>query len=279
MTWEWDETLFAGAAEHYERGRLPYAPGLVPLLAGALPADGRGRLLDVGCGPGTVTVPLAALFHEAVGIDPDPGMIRAAERRATAAGAAARTRWVRLRAEELPAGLGVFDAVVFARSFHWTDRARVAGTVRAMLRPGAALVHLADLKGEPRVTGGSPYPAVPHEGITALVGRYLGPVRRAGRGLLPRGTPGDEARILAQAGFLGPERHVAPGGGMLERTADDVVAWTFSHSFATPHLFGSRRDSFEADLRGLLAEVSPAGRFAERAPGTEVFIWRNSGPV
>ncbi|MCE3035531.1 class I SAM-dependent methyltransferase [Streptomyces sp. CMSTAAHL-2] len=279
MTWEWDDTLFAGVAEHYERGRLPYAPGLVPLLARELSADGRGRLLDVGCGPGTVTVPLAALFREAVGVDPDPGMIRAAERRATAAGVAPRIRWARLRAEELPAGLGRFDAVVFAQSFHWTDRVRVARTVRAMLRTGGALVHLADLKGERRTAGGSPYPAVPHESIAALVKEYLGPVRRAGRGLLPQGTPGDEARILAEAGFRGPERHVVPGGAVLERSTDVVVAWTFSHSFAAPHLFGPRLDSFETDLRGLLAKASPAGRFAERAPSTEVFIWRNSGPV
>ncbi|RRQ86888.1 SAM-dependent methyltransferase [Streptomyces griseofuscus] len=271
--------MFAGVAEHYERGRLPYAPGLVPLLARELPADGRGRLLDVGCGPGTVTVPLAALFRETVGIDPDPGMIRAAERRASAAGAARRIRWARLRAEELPAGLGQFDAVVFAQSFHWTDRARVARTVRAMLRPGGALVHLADLKGERRTAGESPYPAVPHESVAALVKEYLGPVRRAGRGLLPQGTPAGEARILAEAGFRGPERHVVPGGEVLERSSDDVVAWTFSHSFAAPHLFGSRLDSFETDLRGLLAAASPAGRFAERAPSTEVFIWRNSGPV
>jgi hypothetical protein len=26
--WEWDESLFAGAAGYYEQGRLPYAPGL-----------------------------------------------------------------------------------------------------------------------------------------------------------------------------------------------------------------------------------------------------------
>ncbi|MFH8342356.1 class I SAM-dependent methyltransferase [Streptomyces sp. AM6-12] len=279
MTWEWDETLFAGAAEHYERGRLPYAPGLVPLLAGALPADGRGRLLDVGCGPATVTVPLAALFREAVGIDPDPEMIRAAERRAAAAGVARRTRWVRLRAEELPAGLELFDAVVFAQSFHWTDRARVARTVGGMLRPGGALLHLADLKGERHPAAGSPYPAVPRESIAALVREYLGPVRRAGRGLLPRGTPGDEAEILAAAGFLGPERHVVPGGRVLERTADDVVAWTLSHSSSTPPLFGPRLGAFEADLRALLAGVSPAGRFAERVPSTEVFIWRIPGAV
>ncbi len=26
--WEWDETLFAGAAPYYTEGRLPYAEGL-----------------------------------------------------------------------------------------------------------------------------------------------------------------------------------------------------------------------------------------------------------
>jgi hypothetical protein len=44
-------------------------------------------------------------------------------------------------------------------------------------------------------------------------------------------------------------------------------------SFAAPHLFGARRDEFEADLRQLLREVSPAGRFSQRRPSTEVFVW------
>ncbi|MEU2714315.1 hypothetical protein [Streptomyces sp. NPDC007205] len=54
--WEWDETLFEGAAASYEQGRPPYAPGLVPLPAEVPAADGQGRLLDVGCGPGTVAI-------------------------------------------------------------------------------------------------------------------------------------------------------------------------------------------------------------------------------
>lgn len=41
-----------------------------------------------------------------------------------------------------------------------------------------------------------------------------------------------------------------------------------------PHLFGARRDAFEADLRRLLREASPSGRFSERRPGAEVFVWR-----
>ncbi|MEV5876351.1 class I SAM-dependent methyltransferase [Streptomyces sp. NPDC052101] len=275
--WEGDDSLFEGAAPYYEQGRLPYAPGLVALLAEVLAADGRGRLLDVGCGPGTVAIPLAPLFREVVGVDPDVGMIAEAVRRATAAVPAGRTRWVRMRAEELPAGLGRFDAAVFAQSFHWTDRERVARTVRGMLRPGGALVHLSDLKGEPRTVEGLPYPAVPYRDVEDLVKRYLGPVRRAGRGLLPQGTPGGEAAVLAGAGFLGPERYVVPGGQELRRSVDDVVAWTFSMSYSAPHLFGPRREAFETDLRRLLVRASAGGLFSERAPSTEVFIWR-SGP-
>jgi cyclopropane fatty-acyl-phospholipid synthase-like methyltransferase len=33
--------------------------------------DGNGRLLDVGCGPGVLTVRLAHLFRQVVGLDPD----------------------------------------------------------------------------------------------------------------------------------------------------------------------------------------------------------------
>jgi hypothetical protein len=42
--WEWDETLFRGSARYYERGRLPYPPGLADALAATLGLDGRGRL-------------------------------------------------------------------------------------------------------------------------------------------------------------------------------------------------------------------------------------------
>ncbi|MEU7986470.1 hypothetical protein AB0B56_16520 [Streptosporangium canum] len=72
--WEWDDTLFLGAAPYYQRGRLPYAPGLADTLAEALTLDGRGRLVDVGCGPGTLALGFAHLFGEIVGVDPDSGM-------------------------------------------------------------------------------------------------------------------------------------------------------------------------------------------------------------
>jgi SAM-dependent methyltransferase len=271
--WEWDETLFAGTAAHYRRGRLPYASGLADALAGALRLDGRGRLLDVGCGPGILALTLAHLFGEVVGVDPDAEMIAEARREAAAGGVAGKARWVRARAEELPAGLGRFTVATFGQSFHWMDRELVAATTRDMLRPGGALVHISDLKTETPTVDGLPHPAVPGAAIEDLVKSHLGPVRRAGRGVLPQGTPGGEAAVLAGAGFSGPRRLVVPGGQALERTVDDVVAGVFSMSFSAPHLFGARRADFEADLRRLLRDASASGRFSEPRPSTEVFVW------
>ncbi|WP_217169793.1 class I SAM-dependent methyltransferase [Streptomyces sp. AC512_CC834] len=271
--WEWDDTLFSGTAAHYRRGRLPYAPGLADVLGGVLDLDGRGRLIDLGCGPGTIALGLVGLFGEVVGVDPDAGMIDAAAREAEERGVTGKVRWIRARAEELPAGLGSFTVATLAQSFHWMDRESVAATVRGLLRPGGALVHISDVKTPTRTVAGLPYPATPYAAIEELVRRCLGPVRRAGQGVLPRGTPGGEAAVLSAAGFAGPYRHVVPGGQPLERTTDDVVAGVFSMSFSAPHLFGARLGAFEKDLRDLLREASPSGRFSERQPGTEVFVW------
>lgn len=276
--WEWDDTLFSGTAAYYRRGRLPYAPGLADVLAKVVKLSGRGRLIDVGCGPGTLALSLAHLFSEIVGVDPDGGMIAEATREAAEHGVSGKAQWVQARAEVLPAGLGTFTVATFGQSFHWMDRDRVAATIRDMLHPGGALVHISDLKTETRTVDGLPHPAVPCAAMEELVRNYLGPVRRAGRGMLPHGTPGGEAAVLTRAGFAAPQRHVVPGGQALERTSDEVVAGVFSMSFSTPHLFGTRRDDFEADLRRLLREVSPSDRFSERQPSTEVFVWRK-GPA
>jgi SAM-dependent methyltransferase len=277
--WQWDDTLFKGASAYYERGRLPYAPGFVETLATALGLDGKGRLLDVGCGPGIVALALAPHFAEIVGVDPDEDMLAEAGRQA-ARRSVTNARWVAARAEDLPAGLGSFRAVVFAQSFHWTDQDRVAATVLTMLEPGGAFVHMSDLKDEsgesvtpPPVP--TPLVAPPRAEIHELARRYLGPTRRAGQGTLPNGTPGrGEDAVLARAGFEGLERHVVPAGQIVERTPDDVVAWVFSHSHSTPHLFGDRLADFERDLRTLLRQASPDGRFGEPVPPAEIRIWR-----
>ena len=65
-----------------------------------------------------------------------------------------------------------------------------------------------------------------------------------------------------------------PDQRVIERTADDVVARVFSSSTTVPHLFGERREEYEADLRQILTRASPSGRFSVRLPDNILRIWR-----
>lgn len=100
------------------------------------------------------------------------------------------------------------------------------------------------------------------------------PARRAGQGTILNGTPGREDLVLARAGFEAFDRHVVAGGQVVERDADDIVAWVFSFSYSAPHLFGDGLADFERDLRTLLRKASPDNRFTECLPATALMTWR-----
>jgi trans-aconitate methyltransferase len=271
-TWNWDGTLFSGAAPYYDRGRPPYAPTLATALRDALGLDGSGRLLDVGCGPGSVTLPFAPLFAEAIGVDQDAGMLAEAGRLAAERGIT-NARWVRMLAEDLPGDLGHFRVITFAASFHWMDRDAVARTALAMLDPGGAVVHVDNHHQDGfALTAPSELPEPPDAAIAELRQHYLGPERRAGQRVC-NGSPGNEAAVFRSAGFEGPESVAVPDGRVLERSIDDVVAHVFSNSATAPHLFGPRLAEFEADLRSLLIRESPRGTFAVQLPDNELKIW------
>lgn len=187
--WTWDDSIFAGTARYYEQGRLPYAPGLADAFTDSLGADGTGRLLDVGCGPGRIALLVAERYRDVVGLDADANMLAEA-RRLAAERALVNATFVCGRAEHLPLDLGAFDAITFGASFHWMERARVASIVREMLVAGGRIVHV-DVDRTEADTSSDRYPAVPQAAIDRLVRGYLGEGRRAGRsvGFV---SPGDE---------------------------------------------------------------------------------------
>jgi len=277
--WLWDPSLYAGSAAYYVQGRVPYTHEVVDRLVAELTLDGNGRLLDVGCGPGSLTLLLAPMFEHATGLDADPHMLAEGERQAAAAGIV-NVDWVNLRAEDLPADLGPFRVAALAQSFHWMNRARVARLLHGALSADGVLVHLHATTHQGIDSDVPlPQPRPPRREIDDLVKRFLGTRRRAGQGTLPEVsiTEADrgryEAEIYRAAGFNRPTRIEAPGP-VVVRSADDIVASVFSLSSAAPHLFGDRSPAFEAELRDLLAEVSPVGRFSEQMRDTAIDLWR-----
>lgn len=271
--WTWDESLYAGSAEHYAVGRMAYPVGLADAVRDELGLDGSGRLLDVGCGPGPLTLLFAPLFEEAVGVDADGDMIAVAAARAERAGIT-NIRWRKLLAEEISPELGSFRVVTFAQSFHWMNQALVAERIGGVLEPGGAWVHVGatthrGVEGDDQL----PHPRPPWDGIDALITRYLGPVRRAGKSALPTGTRGGEEDVMRSAGYDGPTRIIVGGDEVEARTVDDLVAAVFSLSGSTPALFGADRLAFETDLRALLRGAADHDLFSERRREIEAVIW------
>jgi SAM-dependent methyltransferase len=269
----YDPTIYEGAAAHYRTGRPPYSPQLEALLGEDLGLDGRGRLLDGGCGPGILTVRLAHLFEQAIGLDPDPAML-AEGRRAAEEQGIANIRWVEAVAEDLPgAAPGPYRLATFGQSFHWTDEARVAETVYDMLEPDGALALIVHtVEGRPVPPSPGP-PPIPHAEIEALVETYLGPARRAGRGLAPVRTHRFED-VLARTRFGAPRALFLPGVPDLVRTSESVVSGYFSLATSAPHLFGARGEEFADEVRDLLRARSPGGVFWDWPGDTEVVLAR-----
>ncbi|GEM_PF-253061 len=271
--WRWDPSLYAGSARFYPIGRVEYPQDMVLALVDALSLDGCGTLIDVGCGPGSLTLPLAPHVDHAIGIDADADMLAEGARLAQERGIA-NVSWRQMFAEDLPADLSPVSVVTFAQSFHWFDRPRVAAAVRGLLQARGAAVHVhasttQGIDGETELSR----PRPPWERVGELVRRYLGPQRRAGQGVLVAGDHVEEATIYRAAGFSGPQR-IEISGRVVERTVDEVVASVFSVSGSAPHLFGNHLDRFEAELRALLAPVAADGRFCEQMPAIIVDIWR-----
>jgi SAM-dependent methyltransferase len=269
----YDPTIYLGSAAHYRYGRPAYSPELEAVLTREAGLDGNGRLLDVGCGPGVLTVRLAPLFGRAVGLDPDADML-AEGRHAAGEERVMNIRWVQGQAEDLPAvAPGPYRLVTFGQSFHWTDEQQVAEIIYDMLEPGgtlALIVHTVTGRPCPPDPG---VPAIPHDEIKALVQKYLGSTRRAGQGITLQRTHRFED-VLARTRFGVPQQLFVPGIPDLMRDSESVLSGYFSLSSSAPHLFGDRLDDFAGEVRALLANRCAEGIFWDWPGDTEVVIAR-----
>jgi ubiquinone/menaquinone biosynthesis C-methylase UbiE len=105
-------------------------------------------ILDVGCGTGGVTIPAklqVGSMGNAAGIDPDPGMIAIARRKASQAGLEIDFRLGVI--ETLPYPDGIFDAATSSLMMHHLPHeVQVKGLaeIRRVLKPGGRLL-IADM--------------------------------------------------------------------------------------------------------------------------------------
>jgi trans-aconitate methyltransferase len=246
-----DETIFAGAAPYYALYRLPYPADLISDIVAHYGLDGTGRMLDLGCGPGTLTLPLAPHVESVLALDISPEMIDEARR------ASSQIDWRVMPAEEISPALGTFRLVTCGSSFHWMDRDLVLARVKEMLAPGGSIALAAGFGGS--WEGKEDW----QQTTTAIVKRYLGEPRRAGRSGFARYVNTNERfeECLPRNGWTVEMYRDYPRE--IEWDVDSLIGFIWSTSFASRPHFGDRVDEFETELRGELLRLRPDGRFRE----------------
>lgn len=244
---------FAGTAGYYACHRHDYPVQIAQIIASAFGLDGRGRLLDAGCGTGKLTFLLKPLFEQAVGVDRSAAMLAEAERQAKRQGIAGIS-WVLGTAEDAGADLGKFRLVSCGDAFHWMDREKALTTWHGLLeqRGGLAVVGAGGGSG----SGPEPWQVAMWE----VIHRHLGP-RRHNAEWQERTTKRHE-EVIRESGLfrLISVGHVEHTG---VRDFDSVLGFLYSTSFCNKGLLGDNVPRFEEDLHRSLLRAEPSDRFAE----------------
>lgn len=128
--------IFDEDAELYDRARPGYPPELYDDLAELAGACSGSRVLEVGCGTGQATVPLAGRGCRITAVEVGPQMAAVASRNLARAEA---VEVVMANFESWPLPEEPFDAVVSTTAFHWIDPAVRMTKAADALRPGGAL--------------------------------------------------------------------------------------------------------------------------------------------
>ncbi|KAL7272440.1 trans-aconitate methyltransferase 1 [Rhizina undulata] len=124
----------------YAEFRPTYHPDLYTRHILKYHHGGHKLLLDLGCGPGTVTRPLSAHFERTIGADTSQGMLATAEE-LTPSEEYPNVEYKLSPAEELSflEEDGVVDLVVSAQAAHWFDYSRFWPEMTRVVRKGGTV--------------------------------------------------------------------------------------------------------------------------------------------
>jgi SAM-dependent methyltransferase len=245
---------YAGAGWYYAEYRDRVSAELIELLAEQLGWSARDRILDLGAGPGQLSLLVAPLVAEVVAIEPEPDMLAEGERRAAIANVR-NLRFVAGSSDSLPAlrsSLGLFRAALMGQSFHWmVDKDRVLENLSAMIDEDDGAVAFV-----------TPYSvSIPDELRAAqnlaqeilerhLVNVPLGPH--------PNGRHDPFEEILSRSPFPRIERIERIYETRTSPTIESILGYEYTISHVLTRL-GDKREAFEHEARAALSWVKNAG--------------------
>lgn len=242
---------FRTTVPFYARYRLAYPERLIERAATLAGLPAKGRVLDLGCGPGLLALAFARRGAAVIAMDPEPEMLAAAQAEAEAEGLAMQFRPG--SSYDLPSDLSGIDLVTMGRSFHWMDRAATLAALDQIVVPGGAVSHFFDTHADTQENDWRDAIADAASAFGLESGRLGGRRRRYG------------GRCHESFFFESAFREIESAGVFVRRHvgADEIVGRALSLSMCSPEKLGERREAFVAALRAALHKIQPDGQFVE----------------
>jgi SAM-dependent methyltransferase len=134
--------VFDDIADLYDRARPGYPAELFADLVAITDLADNASILEVGCGTGQATLPLAELGYSITAVEPGPGLAALARQRVVAFPKVV----VEVSTfEDWDAGHRRFELLVAASSWHWVDPQVGWRRAREILRPGGWMAILGNV--------------------------------------------------------------------------------------------------------------------------------------
>lgn len=239
---------FEGTAEYYSRYRVPYPQVLIDNLIENVKPGQSGVLLDLACGPGRLTFPLARYYTKVIAIDIDAGMIAVGKDEARKLGFN-NIEWFVGRAEELDLEPDSVDLITMGDAFHRLDQSLVLDLAYKWLKPGA----YAAIIGMYAIWRGS---EKWHKLVSSTIDKWTSqpPV-------LSITEFKDYALLLEDKGFIDTLKESFEISNQC--TVDSVIGYLYSTSRCSKKVLGNKVSDFETELRAELMKLNLQGVFTE----------------
>lgn len=188
---------FDTVAELYDRARPRYPEAVIDDLIQLSGLPKGGRVLEIGCGTGVATLPLAQRGYRITAVELGANLAAVARRNLAAfpdvtIETAAFEDWT-------PVG-APYDLVFAATAFHWLDHAVAVPKIASLLRPGGAVAII----GGSHVRGGD---VAFFDAVQECYTRWMRDTTPEGTRLKPVDEIPPPGREIEASGLFGPVEH------------------------------------------------------------------------